>query len=950
MDDSPVPERSGRAGTRFMRNTHRGLTRRSLMQSAVAAAPAWQAARGAENDELFRAFQAPPASARPFVRWWWNGDKLTEKEIVRELGLLHDAGIGGVEVNPIRFPNPDDPLSVPEIEWLSKPWIAMLQVAVRAARERGMIVDSIVGSGWPFGGQFLNREEQTHILALGTRRLSGPATVQIAENDLLADAELTLHSKWKSIDKRILYLRLAPRRMDEFDPGTDVTSQLRGGVLALNLPAGEHVLNVLVQQRGFKAVINGAPGADGPVLNHFDRAAVERYLDRMSSALEPVMGPLGKSFRSMFCDSLELEGANWCSDMLAAFEARRGYSLLPYLPFVLFKTGEMGNPTANQGQAEMGEAARDTIERVRYDFLTLQIELFSERFTRTYRQWCTRHGVKSRVQAYGPAYHPLESSMEVDIPECETWMNAQMGSPEHRAATGVNKFVSSAARFSGQRLVSCEEVTNTSMVFNATLAELKNCADQSNLSGVTHSIFHGFNYSPAEAAFPGWVRYGTFFNERNPWWSLVKRFTEYKARLSAVLQHCDARAEVAILHPLADLWMTRGMQREPFPVLHMPPYQYRLWEAIHQNGSACDYIDEKLLDESKCADGRLLVRGRSYGALIVMEARTVEPATTRALERFAAGGGRIVFIRHAPSRSPHFQNRAANDAEVRAASERILRNHAGRCAVVAPPGDDILAWYAHIQQQFGIQPYMRISRPDINLSQIALRSGERDVFFFANSDAEREIETEIEFSTGSKTPWQWNPETGERTPYFFDGSRNRLNVRVEPCGSLLLVFEPGMEKPAQRTPRPTEAGAVPIAGPWQLELRHVDGTRSQRTLDALIGFLDDETLRAFAGTAIYRTTFRASGAQAFLDLGSVRGISRVTLNGQMLGLKWYGCHRYAIGAALRAGDNRLEIEITTVLGNYMKSLSGNPVAKTWTARQPLYPVGLRGPVRLLASV
>jgi hypothetical protein len=489
------------------------------------------------------------------------------------------------------------------------------------------------------------------------------------------------------------------------------------------------------------------------------------------------------------------------------------------------------------------------------------------------------------------------------------------------------------------------------MVFNATLASLKNCADQSNLSGVTHSIFHGFNYSPAEAAFPGWVRYGTFFNERNPWWPFVRRFTDYKARLSGLLQSCDPRAEVAILHPFADLWMTHGMQREPFPVLHMPPYQYQLWEAIHQNGSGCDYIDEKLLGESKCVGGRLAVRERNYGALIVMEARTVEPDTARALERFAGGGGRIVFIRHAPSRSPRFQNRQADDAEVQAASERILRDHGERCAVVEPPGDDILAWYGRIQQQFGIEPYMRLKRPDMNLSQIALRRGDRDIFFFANSDPAREIETEIEFSTGGKTPWEWNPETGERTPYFFNDRRNRLTVRVEPCGSLLLVFEPGMERAAQRVPQPSEAGARPIAGPWQLELHHVDGTRSRQTLDALIDFKDDEALRAFAGTAIYRTTFHVpgTGPQAFLDLGPVNGISSVTLNGRMLGLKWYGCHRYATGAAFAAGENRLEVQITTVLGNYMKSLAGNAVAKTWTAHQPLYPAGLPGPVRLLAS-
>jgi hypothetical protein len=934
-----------------MQHKHKGFTRRALMKSALVAAPAWQAVQGAENDELFRAFAQPPATARPFVRWWWNGNKLAEKEILRELDLLKAAGIGGVEINPIRFPAPDDPLNIPQIEWLSQPWIAMLGKAVKGAHERGLIADSIVGSGWPFGGQFLTREEQTHILALGTRRLTGPATLRIPEADLLADAELKLHSKWTNIDKTIRYLRLVPARLDQFAPGTDVTAQLAGGTLTLEVPAGDHVLYTMVQQRGFQAVINGAPGADGPVLNHFDRAAVEKYLNRMSTALEPALGPLGRNFRAMFCDSLELEGANWCADMLPQFEARRGYSLLPYLPFVLFKTGEMGNATANQNSAELGEAARDAVERVRYDFLTVQIELFSERFTRPFQQWCARHGVKARAQAYGPAFHPLQSSMEVDIPECETWMNSHMGMREHRAPTGINKFVSSAARFSGKRLVSCEEVTNTNMVFNATLASLKNCADQSNLSGVTHSVFHGFNYSPAEAPFPGWVRYGTFFNERNPWWPFVRRFTDYKARLSSVLQGCDALADIAILHPFADLWMTRGMQREPFPVLRMPPYQYALWEAIHQNGNACDYIDEKLLAESKCVATRLEVRGRSYSTLIVMEARTVEPATARALDRFAAGGGRILFIRHAPSRSPRFQHSQENDAVVRAASERILRDHPTRCAIIDPPGDDILAWYGRIQQQFGIKPYMRIARPDMNLSQIPLRSGERDVFFFANSDPEREIETEIEFSTGTKTAWQWDPETGERKPYFCNGRKNLLTVRVEPCASLLLVFEPHLEKAATPVARPSQAGAVPVAGPWQLELRHVDGTRAQRTLDALIDFKEDEALRSFAGTATYRTTFQTptAGAPAFLDLGPVNGISSVTLNGKSLGLKWYGCHRYELGAALKPGGNQLEVQITTVLGNYMKSLTANPVAKTWTARQPLYPAGLCGPVRLLAS-
>ena len=268
--------------------------------------------------------------------------------------------------------------------------------------------------------------------------------------------------------------------------------------------------------------------------------------------------------------------------------------------------------------------------------------------------------------------------------------------------------------------------------------------------------------------------------------------------------------------------------------------------------------------------------------------------------------------------------------------------------MVDPPGDNILTWYGRVQQQFGIRPYVRIGQPDMNLSQIALQSGEREIFFFVNSYAEREIETDAEFSTGNKTPWQWDPETGERRPYYFSQSRNRLNLRIEPCGSLLLVFEPGMNRPAVRPSRAVEADAIRLPAPWQVELRHVDGTRSERTLNEPIDFKDDESLRAFAGTAVYRGAFTApSAAYAFLDLGPVNGISSVTLNGKTLGVKWYGCHRYAIGATLKNGENRLEIQITTVLGNYCKSLESNAVTKKWVGRQPWQSAGLRGPVRLL---
>ena len=56
------------------------------------------------NTSLYSIFKNPDTIYRPFVRWWWNGDKIERDELARELRLLKEAGIGGVEINPVKFP------------------------------------------------------------------------------------------------------------------------------------------------------------------------------------------------------------------------------------------------------------------------------------------------------------------------------------------------------------------------------------------------------------------------------------------------------------------------------------------------------------------------------------------------------------------------------------------------------------------------------------------------------------------------------------------------------------------------------------------------------------------------------------------------------------------------------------------------------------------------------
>lgn len=74
------------------------------------------------------------------------------------------------------------------------------------------------------------------------------------------------------------------------------------------------------------------------------------------------------------------------------------------------------------------------------------------------------------------------------------------------------------------------------------------------------------------------------------------------------------------------------------------------------------------------------------------------------------------------------------------------------------------------------------------------------------------------------------------------------------------------------------------------------------------------------------------------------------LNGHALGTRWYGNHLYPLPDALKSIGNELEIRVTTVSGNYAKSLTTNDPAQRWTKKiSTPRPMGLLGPVRLLPA-
>jgi hypothetical protein len=903
-------------------------------------------------EKYFKGFQNPPVDSRLFVRWWWNGNRLTEKEILRELDVMDEAGIGGVEINPIAFPQDASPMGYEALTMFDDKWLEMLQAALHGAKERGMVCDMIVGSGWPFGGEFLKKEDQSQMVTIETIDLEGEKQYRFNINELLKKVEPEIHSKNEKVFKELILARLAPKSSDKFVEGEDITGNVANGLISVDVPKGKYVLYCVVKLTGYMAVINGALGAAGPVLNHYSKSAVENYLNRISGFITGKIGNMGNYIRAMFCDSMELEGANWNDDFPGEFEKRRGYSILPYLPYVLKKVGHMGNPVEEEYGTIFSANVTTLLKHIELDFYTTRIELFKERFIDTFNNWCHRNSVKSRIQAYGRGMHPLEAGMTVDIPECETWLFNDVGREmpelglEGRGPRMVNKYVASGAALAGKKIVSCEEITNVSMPFMATLENIKVAGDQSNLSGVTHSILHGFNYSPPDIPFPGWVRYGAYFNEKNTWWPYFRLWADYKARLSYLLQNATPQANIAILQPLTDLWLKHGPQRDPFPQKWYPEYQNNLWEVIHQNGGGCDYVSENIINNSSFVKGELVYNNCHYSTLLLPEVETIEVETARSLEAFASNGGKIIFIGKKPYQASGYVKKDKNDKVVQEITDNLLNKEN---AVIYPaPGKNIIDWFGHLQEQMDIQPFVRFHKPNKYLSQASYLLEKFPLFFIANTSLSENITVNCEFQADRKLyPWLWNPETGERVPCPTHGANNLVNLNLPGATSVLILFE------AEKTEQPSEINASGksesvLEGSWNLILEHINGERVQTSIRELSDLTGNTLSRNFAGVATYEKEFEIDSEDySCIDLGEVQGISELLLNDQLIGTKWYGAHRYDIRGRIIKGKNKVTIKLTTITGNYLKGLKDNKVARRWTAGQNYYPMGVMGPVKLL---
>ena len=80
----------------------------------------------------------------------------------------------------------------------------------------------------------------------------------------------------------------------------------------------------------------------------------------------------------------------------------------------------------------------------------------------------------------------------------------------------------------------------------------------------------------------------------------------------------------------------------------------------------------------------------------------------------------------------------------------------------------------------------------------------------------------------------------------------------------------------------------------------------------------ESSIRFYSGAATYRNVFRlprGTSKQVYLELGEVKNLAQVRVNGSDAGIVWTAPWRVDIGKFVRSGDNELEIEVVNLWPN-----------------------------------
>lgn len=878
-----------------------------------------------------------PNSYRMRMHWYVFGPAWEPAECERQLSNMAAQHIGGVLLFPTYPIAVDDPShGIRNLPYLSPEFLSVLRSVTTSARRLGMTVDIVLGTGWPYGGPSVTLQDSAHMISM--------------------------------------------RNQANLQRGEQIVSSVEGAVF-VSAPTRMQVKRA-------------ALGAEGLVVDHYSREALDRYLAAVGDKLLGAVPP--GAIRSIFCDSFEVYRANWTEKLPQEFSKRRGYNLLSHLP------------------ALFDDSSSDS-KYVRRDFWQTLSELATEEFVRTLQDWAHQHGVTTQVEAYGTPPVSMAAYRHVDIPVGEHYEWKEFS---------TSRWASSGAHLAGKAVVLAEAWTWTGIPdrFSDTLEDLKLCSDLHFLCGINALYGVTYAYSPTKLGSPGWVPYfGPAVNHTSPYWPYFSHLADYVNRASYILQQGKPVAEVGLYLPTEDVMadappdqlLLNWAVRDRLSSNGAPP-EFGLKNALHYesdvvttivtNGYAFDGVDAFTLPAMEVRDGHLRGGDCDFRVLILPNLTGIDVASLRKIEEFVKQGGVVIATRRLPAICWGLQRHEENAAEVRSIVTRIFGAVQQGAAFIERSigkgraffvGDEVGSLREALRQS--CPPDIHWAEASREVGFVHRRTPEREFYFIANTSTGPQ-RLDAEFRTGPRVPELWDLMTGEVEPVpVFEATKTgvRLRFTLGPLESRVYSFVPGNMAPVAvdselevrlhsghlvalayengtfSIRRSAEHDTLKVEGlpaPFRLtpvwEVTFEGSDRPPVHLEILRSWTEIPEVRFFSGRAIYEAAFDnpvavSADLGALLDLGCVRETADVWLNGKPLGVAWMRPYRLDISAALRPGRNRIRIAVTNLLINKMLgdgpidysavfAKYGNrfPPGDEWNVIRDPLPSGLLGPVSI----
>jgi alpha-L-rhamnosidase len=893
--------------------------------------PRIAAQQDGELTALERTFANPPDDCRIMVRWWWFGPAVSKPELQHELEQMKAEGIGGVEIATL-YPlalddsTPGDPALADPMprdqasgdrttgfhnqRFLSDEHLAAIRFAATAAKDLGLRVDVTLGSGWPFGGPHIPVTQ-----AAGALRVE---TIPVAKGtDSIAVPDI-------ETGERLIAVFLAPvRDGDASLRDARQVSAIANSRLQIFPPLEvEHDAIFFIASRTGMTVKRPAIGAEGFVLDHYDRSAIETHLHAVGDRLMRAFGD--QPPYAVFSDSLEDYGSNWTGDLMEQFRARRGYDLTPYLPALI---GDVGPVTAS----------------VRHDWGRTLTDLANERFLVPIHDWARQHNTLFRSQTYGYPPVTLSSNRYEDLPEGEGKASLMMW----REFSDV-RWAASAGHLFGRPVISSETWTWLhSPAFRATPLDLKAEADLHFLQGINQLVGHGWPYSPQEAGEPGWRMYAAAaLNAHNPWSFAMPDLARYLQRVSFALRQGKPANDVALLLPNDDIWSTFSVKSNSTkPVISKGGFNtagsnFSMDEALDKNslvsrlipqvldsGFNLDFIDADAIDSV----------GIPYAVLILPGIDRLPSATYQKIEEYARHGGIVIAAHSLPSTAPGFVDADAASRRIREISQHLFRANGAAGHFISDETQVGAALVSYLAPDVVLSP----RTPRIGFIHRRLEAG--DLYFIANTSNQAH-HVHATFRGTAKTAEWWDPFSGSVSPLE---NPSAIDLDLQPYESRLIVFSGLATRPEGRK-RPRIMGAasktIDLTRDWKITFKQTNQTVAMPQLHS---WSDDPAFKYYSGRVSYERTFDVSaqdlgdGSEGVLDFGvgtaiqepdplpqfsmkayfegPIREAAEVYVNGERAGWVWRPPYTIDVTPFLTAGKNSLSI----IVGNTaINSLAG----------------------------